>query len=136
MQRSYGFGRCVMIGAASTITCLSTTTAASPLDGLYELEEQISIAQEAYLEAIGEHHHDGDGAPHVPTPKVADDREPLLKKIDALAAANEGSEDGAAMALSAFYWSWNYDIDLPGLHRRFVRITQHYADDPRVDVMF
>ena len=122
----------VLLGAGITVVLTAATSVAGPLDEFYELEEQMAEAQNLYHAAT--HAEEGeDGANPAKSDPPPDIRPIILEKIDALAAKMRGKPDGAPIALGAFYWSWNLDLDLPHLHRRFENLVQYYADDHGLD---
>ncbi len=113
-------------GAASA--CLAASVFAEPVDEFYTLEERMGEAQEAHIEAMKE---GASGAA-----KAGDPRLTVLKQMDAMAIANLGKPGGEVMALGTFVWSWNLDLDLPGLAKRFERMAEHYPDDGVLEEVF
>ncbi len=118
----------------SAVCCLFvglsvTNSRGVPLDEYYKLEERIIAAHEAYMFALEELEADGKSKKKAP----ADSRPGILEKMDALIAKTHGEEDGAAIAIGAFFWSWNLDLDLENLFGRFEEIVKHYPDDTGLD---
>lgn len=114
---------CVLLGLGVTVG------RAAPVDEYFKLEEQIVAAHEAYMFALEELEADGKSKKKAP----ADSRPGILKKMDALIAQTHGAEDGAPIAIGAFFWSWNLDLDLDNLFDRFEEIVKHYPDDTGLD---
>ena len=104
-------------------------SSAAPLDEYYKLEERIVAAHEAYMFALEELEADGKSKKKAP----ADSRPGILKKMDALIDKTHGEEEGAPIAIGAFFWSWNFDLDLDNLFGRFEEIVKHYPDDTALD---
>ena len=100
---------------------------AGPLDDFYALEELIVEAHESYmaeLEVLAEKR----GGEAKQAAKPSDPRLPFLVKMDALADSHGGTEDGLAIATGTFFWSWNFDLDLPHLRDRLARVLKHHPD--------
>ncbi|MCH7592252.1 MAG: TlpA family protein disulfide reductase [Planctomycetes bacterium] len=106
-----------------------TGSRGAPLDDYYKLEEQIVAAHEAYMFALEQLEADGKSKKKAP----ADSRSGILEKMDALIERTHGTEEGAPIAIGAFYWSWNFDLDLENLFGRFEEIVKHYPDDTGLD---
>ncbi len=130
MQRiEFRFSRQVM-AIAMILTGLtwpaSRVFAGGPLDKFFDLEDKMAEAHEKYLEAREAAKPDQRDA-------LTDPRLDILKQIDAMAMAHLGQQEGAAMAIGAFTWSWNLDLDLPQLSKRFQRLTKNYPNEPELN---
>ena len=102
-----------------------------PLDEFFKLEDQMAQVHEAYLGAIEPEHAEGAAKPG--SASVPDKRPAILKQMDALTASTLGTPSGAPIALGTFFWSWNLDLDLGGLFRRFEGLVAHYPDNGGMD---
>lgn len=116
---------CVFVGLSVT------SSRGTPLDEYYKLEERIVVAHEAYMFALEELEADGKSKKKAP----ADSRPGILEKMDALIAKTHGEEEGAPIAIGAFFWSWNLDLDLENLLGRFEDVVKHYPDNTGLDDM-
>lgn len=126
----------IAVPAVAVLWSGVTPAAGGPLEDFYALEEQMGQAQDAYAEArqaIEE--KEGDRAKDS-VRKLPDARPDILRKMDAMADQYLAKPDGAFMAMAAFGWSWNLDIDLDHLLSRFDRVVKSYPDEPQlVDVL-
>lgn len=106
-----------------------TGSRGTPLDEYFKLEEQIVAAHEAYMFALEGLKADGKSKKKAP----ADSRPGILNRMDALIEQTHGAEEGAPIAIGAFFWSWNFDLDLENLFGRFEEIVKHYPDNTGLD---
>lgn len=124
----------VLIGVLTLLACSPGTALAGPLEDFVALELKMAEAQDAFVTADDGHDNHAHGTHSTREPKKANDaRLDILRKIDALALANQDKRDGAEIASGAFFWSWNLDLDLPSLHGRFGRLAEHFPSDPALD---
>jgi len=119
-----------MVGVA---TLFAGSAMAGPVDDFYALEDKIIEAQDAFMLAAHDHgDHKGHDA-QKSAQAAPDPRLEILKKMDALAQASIGKKNAATIAVGAFMWSWNLDVDLQGLVQRFDYVVNHYADEALLD---
>ena len=132
--RTAGARSVVLAGVLTLWACSPGTASAGPLEKFAALEARMAEAQDAFVAADEGHEHHAHPAHSTERAKTANDpRLDILRKLDALALANQDNRDGAEIASGAFFWSWNLDLDLPSLHSRFGRLVEHFPSDPALD---
>ena len=62
--------------------------------------------------------------------RTDDPRVPILRKMDELAEASVGTQQGQEYAFDTFGLSWQLDADLERLIHRFARLVEHYPNHP------
>ena len=128
----------VTLQAGLVLTFLLRPGLAGPLEDFYALEDQIVEAHEVYVDAMAAMaEKDGkkpaDSGRSGTAHHAPDQRPDVLKKMDALAVATLGKPVGLTVAVGAFMWSWNMDLDLEHLVRRFEQLVTHYPNEPDLD---
>ncbi len=128
----------VLLQAGLVLILLLRPGLAGPLEDFYALEDQIVEAHEAYLDAIAamaekEGKKPADSRSSGAARHAPDRRLGVLKRMDALALATSGEPVGLNVAVGAFMWSWNMDLDLDHLVRRFEQLVTHYPNEPELD---
>ncbi len=106
---------------------------AGPVEDFFALEDQMSIEAEAYAQALEALEKSQGGKAGAAAKPPSDTRPAILVKMDALAKATAGKPDGATIAIGAFMWSWNLDLDLDRLPDRFALAAKHYPDNAELD---
>jgi len=95
------------------------------------LEAELAEAHRAYMEALAEKQAaDPNFDPSDKSQLPPDNREALLKKMDALVKSNLEHPDAFDMALAALQWS--IDIESDGAPDRLLLMAQHFPDRPEL----
>jgi len=116
--------RRMLIAASCFVVVLSSARLlANPVEEFKRLEDEMEAAFDSYVEALEARSEKGDAAAEVP-----DGRPAVIKKMDALVAANVGKPEGAELAAKTFIWSAMFTIDPAKTYDRFALMVKHYPD--------
>jgi peroxiredoxin len=133
-MKSYGLLFLILIVGWGGLTLLTTRGLSSSSSTEEDttrfnaLARQLENAHFNYLEAERQRERSeskGEGKA-----RAADPRLPILQEIDKIADRYAGKSEGGHFAVDTFNLSWQFDLDLDNLVRRFGRIVDHYPSHP------
>ena len=134
-MRFFGIGLAVLVawGGLTFLTSRGLTNKQSynPKQEFNKLVAELSAAHDARLDRRSQNHQSQlADAEAVAVIEGRDARVAIMRDMDALAEENLNTPAGADLAIDTFLWSWNLDVDLERLVKRFARIVNHFPNHP------